>query len=224
MASASEETAPALARGQEALARGAWLDARTAFEQALACDESPEALEGLALATLWLDDDRVLGSLERAYTLFRKNDDRLGAARSALWLGLATYYLRGRLAVANGWLGRADRLLEGLGPSSESGARVGLAGPLRAACRARSRKGRPPRARSGRDRSPARRPRGRDAGARARGARARDLGRRRRGHAAPRRGDRRGAVRRALELARGLERLLLPHLRVQARSRLRPGR
>jgi ATP/maltotriose-dependent transcriptional regulator MalT len=119
VASASEETAPALARGQEALARGAWLDARTAFEQALARDESPEALEGLALATLWLDDDRVLGSLERAYTLFRKNDDRLGAARSALWLGLATYYLRGRLAVANGWLGRADRLLEGLEPSSE---------------------------------------------------------------------------------------------------------
>lgn len=119
MGSASGETAPALARGQAALAVGAWLDARAAFEEALAAEESPEALEGLALATLWLDDDRVLGSLERAYALFRQRDDRPGAARAALWLGLASYYLRGRLAVASGWLGRADRLLEGLGPSSE---------------------------------------------------------------------------------------------------------
>jgi ATP/maltotriose-dependent transcriptional regulator MalT len=120
MAAASEDSARALADGRDALARGAWEEARAAFQHALAAGETPEALEGLALGTLWLDEERVtLESLERAYTLYRQGDDRLGAARTALWLGLCSVYLRGQPAVASGWLGRAERLLEGLEPASE---------------------------------------------------------------------------------------------------------
>jgi hypothetical protein len=41
--------------GDAALARGAWEDARDAFDRALATRESPEALEGLGRAGWWLD-------------------------------------------------------------------------------------------------------------------------------------------------------------------------
>jgi hypothetical protein len=47
-----------------ALARGAWEEARSAFERALQADESPEALEGLGWAAWWLDasDRRSTGA------------------------------------------------------------------------------------------------------------------------------------------------------------------
>jgi uncharacterized protein HemY len=44
-----------LAEGRAALDRGAWEDAREAFEAALAEGETPEALEGLGWALFWLD-------------------------------------------------------------------------------------------------------------------------------------------------------------------------
>ena len=120
MAAAPDGTARLLASGQEALARGGWEDARTAFQAAVAAEETPEALEGLALATLWLDDERAtIDALERSYSLYRQAGDRLGAARTALWLGLCSQYMRGQRAVASGWLGRAERLLDGLEPASE---------------------------------------------------------------------------------------------------------
>src|SRR5262249_6668583 len=48
------------AEGDAALGRGAWGEARAAFDAALAARESPEALEGLALAAWWLDLADVL--------------------------------------------------------------------------------------------------------------------------------------------------------------------
>lgn len=73
--------------GDEALARGAWGDARAAFERALAARESPEALEGLGLAGWWLDlADVVFDSRERAYRLYGDRGDRTAAARAAVWL------------------------------------------------------------------------------------------------------------------------------------------
>ena len=120
MAAAPDGTARLLASGQEALARGGWEDARMTFKAAVAAEETPEALEGLALATLWLDDERAtIDALERSYSLYRQAGDRLGAARTALWLGLCSQYMRGQRAVASGWLGRAERLLDGLEPASE---------------------------------------------------------------------------------------------------------
>ena len=41
--------------GRDALARGAWTEAREAFERSIAEQESPEALEGLGVAAWWLD-------------------------------------------------------------------------------------------------------------------------------------------------------------------------
>jgi len=101
------------ARGDAALARGAWAEARDAFASALLARESPEALEGLALAAWWLDlADVVFDARERAYKLFLERDDRIGAARVAVWLAWDCWAFRGENAVANGWLQRARRLVE----------------------------------------------------------------------------------------------------------------
>ena len=72
--SAMSHPRPAECRaGDAALARGAWDDARVAFEHALAERESPEAFEGLGLAAWWLDLAAVVfDSRERAYRLFRE--------------------------------------------------------------------------------------------------------------------------------------------------------
>jgi DNA-binding NarL/FixJ family response regulator len=105
---------PDCALGDDALARGAWTEARDAFEVALRARESPEALEGLGIAAWWLDlADVVFDVRERAYRLFLGRDDRAGAARMAVWLAWDCWAFRGENAVANGWLQRARRLLEG---------------------------------------------------------------------------------------------------------------
>ena len=98
----------------EALKRGAWSDARTAFEAALQVRESPEALEGLGTAAWWLDlADLVFDSRERAYRLYLAREDRIAAARIAVWLAWDSWAFRGENVVANGWLQRARRHLEG---------------------------------------------------------------------------------------------------------------
>ena len=98
--------------GRAALGRGDWQAARLAFEQSLQTEENPEALEGLGLAAWWLDlADVVFDVRERAYRIYRERDDRLGAARMALWLAWDTAAFRGEQAIANGWLQRAHRLL-----------------------------------------------------------------------------------------------------------------
>jgi len=52
--------------GDEALARGAWNDARLAYEAALANRESAEALEGLGTSAWWLDLARSSSTRESA--------------------------------------------------------------------------------------------------------------------------------------------------------------
>ena len=100
--------------GRSALARGAWLDAKSAFEGALAQKESPEALEGLGLSSWWLDHgDSVFDTRERAYALYRERGEHASAARLAVWLAWDYAAFRGETAVASGWLQRARRLLEG---------------------------------------------------------------------------------------------------------------
>jgi DNA-binding CsgD family transcriptional regulator len=106
---------PALCvEGYDALARGAWADARDSFEAALRVGETPEALEGLGVAAWWLDlADVVFDARERAYRMFLECDDRIAASRVAVWLAWDCWAFRGEHAVANGWLQRARRLLEG---------------------------------------------------------------------------------------------------------------
>jgi LuxR family maltose regulon positive regulatory protein len=102
------------AEGDAALAKGAWPEARDAFRATLANRESAEAWEGLGLAAWWLDEaETVFDARERAYRLFVDADDWVGASRVAVWIAWDCWAFRGEHAVANGWLQRARRHLDG---------------------------------------------------------------------------------------------------------------
>jgi ATP/maltotriose-dependent transcriptional regulator MalT len=112
----------ALDEGRAALGRGDWTGARTAFETALEQEESAEALEGLGLAAWWLDDAvTTFDARERAYRLYSTGGDRRAAARLATAIAWDYEAFRGELAVANGWLRRAHRQLEGTDHCAELG-------------------------------------------------------------------------------------------------------
>jgi DNA-binding NarL/FixJ family response regulator len=97
----------------DALARGAWEEARAAFLAELARGETPEAQEGIGLTAWWLDlAASVFESRERAYRLYLDRGDKRSAARVAVWLAWDYWAFRGENAVASGWLQRARRLLE----------------------------------------------------------------------------------------------------------------
>jgi LuxR family transcriptional regulator, maltose regulon positive regulatory protein len=110
-----------LETGNRSLAAGDWQAAFESFQSAVACVETPEALEGLAMAAWWLDDARTLfPARQQAFTLYRRQNDSSGAARMAAWLGLDYYIFEHSPVVANGWLTRARRLLESVdSPSFE---------------------------------------------------------------------------------------------------------
>jgi ATP/maltotriose-dependent transcriptional regulator MalT len=109
-----------LATGWQALATGAWDEAYSVFSEAVSQEESPEALEGLAMAGWWLDHiDQTFHARETAYRLYNEQGDHRGAARVALWLSLDHTTRRGEHAIANGWMRRAYRLLDGLEPAPE---------------------------------------------------------------------------------------------------------
>jgi hypothetical protein len=62
---------PRLGTGWAELREGRWAAALTFFEQAVAAEETPEALEGLSWAAWWLDPSGVLfDARERAYRLY----------------------------------------------------------------------------------------------------------------------------------------------------------
>ena len=98
-----------------ALAEGRWVDARVAFEAALAGGETAEACFGLAMALWWLGESRAcVAWCGRAYALFRESGEVESAARCAVWLAITYKANFANLAAANGWIGRAERLLEPL--------------------------------------------------------------------------------------------------------------
>jgi DNA-binding NarL/FixJ family response regulator len=106
-----------IAAGRRALVRGAWAEARSRFEEALADEESPDALDGLGIALRYLGDTRAaVEAHERGYRLARARDDRDAAARLAAQLGLDALGA-GNLAEANGWTERALLLTEPAEPS-----------------------------------------------------------------------------------------------------------
>jgi ATP/maltotriose-dependent transcriptional regulator MalT len=112
----------ALARGHEALAAGEWDDARTAFEEALAVIDSPEALDGLGRTMWWLRDERgAVVYRERAYAGFRRDGELARAARIALWLSREFALAFDNDAASRGWLARAERLLRDVAPGAEQG-------------------------------------------------------------------------------------------------------
>ena len=111
-----------LLHGGEALRRGAWAEARKHFEAALEDRETPQALEGLGMASQWLvDRETVFVARERAYRLYRERQSPRDAARVAIQLAWDYRALRGEAAIATGWLQRARDLLSNEEPSSEHG-------------------------------------------------------------------------------------------------------
>ena len=113
----------ALDRARDAYARRAWLEAHGAFSRA---DDDgaleAEDLELLAMAKLMLGrDDEAIAILERAHHRYLERSDTQRAVRAATWIGMNLHF-RGAIAPANGWLGRAQRLLDGQpGDSVEHG-------------------------------------------------------------------------------------------------------
>lgn len=109
-------------KGQEALANGEWEIARRYLEEAVRIEQSPEVLEQLAWACWWLNDSiTVFEYRNKAYNLFLERNDKLGASRTASWLGLDYLDYKGEFAVATGWFQRAENLLEGMPDSWELG-------------------------------------------------------------------------------------------------------
>jgi hypothetical protein len=103
-----------LERGREASARGAWLDAHEALSRAdRSASLGAEDLELLATAAYMLGrDDEHLSELERVHQLLVDGGERLRAARTAFWIGMFLT-VGGEMGRGSGWLGRAQRLLDG---------------------------------------------------------------------------------------------------------------
>ncbi len=118
-----------------ALAQGRWSEARDGFEQALAtggtdkADESAdsadtgdvastaEACFGLATSLWWLGESQAsVDRCSRAYALFRASGNVERAAQCAVWLAITYKANFANFAAANGWVGRAERLLEPVEP------------------------------------------------------------------------------------------------------------
>jgi DNA-binding CsgD family transcriptional regulator len=102
-----------LERGREAYRQRAWADAYRLLCLADQCValEGPD-LELLAMSAYLrgLDDD-YLSTLDRAHRAHASAGNNLRAVRCAFWLGLRLMF-RGETGRANGWLARAQRLLE----------------------------------------------------------------------------------------------------------------
>ncbi|MGH9110779.1 MAG: helix-turn-helix transcriptional regulator [Acidimicrobiales bacterium] len=101
-----------LAAAQSALVEGRWADARAGFEEVLANAETADACFGLATALWWLGENHTsVERCSRAYALFRRSGDVGNAAQCAVWLAITYKANFANFAAANGWLGRAERLL-----------------------------------------------------------------------------------------------------------------
>jgi DNA-binding CsgD family transcriptional regulator len=111
-----------LAVADAALAAGRWEEARAAFTVALEQAETARAHHGLATALWWLgDNEGSVAECMRAYSLFRRSSEIEGAVQCALWLGITYKANFANFAAANGWIARADRLLEALEPGALHG-------------------------------------------------------------------------------------------------------
>jgi ATP/maltotriose-dependent transcriptional regulator MalT len=106
-----------LEQGRQAYARSAWAEAY----EGLADAQNADDLERLAIAAYMLGrDDEFLQHLERAHQRNAASGQTRRAARCAFWIGISLA-LRGQIGPGSGWLGRAQRLLEGEGDCVEQG-------------------------------------------------------------------------------------------------------
>jgi DNA-binding CsgD family transcriptional regulator len=99
--------------GWDALAAADWPAARAVFETALAEAETGEALDGLSQALHFQREyDAATELKERAFAAYRREGRLADAADTARWLAFLHGTYQGNYAVASGWMGRAQSMLE----------------------------------------------------------------------------------------------------------------
>jgi DNA-binding CsgD family transcriptional regulator len=104
---------PSLDEAWAAFARADWDAARHLFQEVVGAEPSAEALDGLGQTLLWCGDEE--GAIEmrtKAFREYRRRGAKEDAANIAVYLA-AEYRIAGNASLANGWLGRGERLLEG---------------------------------------------------------------------------------------------------------------
>jgi DNA-binding NarL/FixJ family response regulator len=113
-------TSDALTRGRAAFERKAWSEACRQLRRAdRDAPLDPEDLDHLATAAYLIGEESVSAEIRsRAHASFLERGDLMPAARSAFWLGYALLNAPSQQAQANGWLGRARRLLDECGGDS----------------------------------------------------------------------------------------------------------
>jgi DNA-binding NarL/FixJ family response regulator/tetratricopeptide (TPR) repeat protein len=105
----------ALDEGRSAFARSDWDAAREHFQRAVDAQPSGEALDGLGQALWWLGEEEAgIEMRTKAFAAYQRRGDADAAANVAIYLA-AEYRIAGNASVANGWLGRGIRVLEGCG-------------------------------------------------------------------------------------------------------------
>ncbi|HZQ81575.1 MAG TPA: LuxR C-terminal-related transcriptional regulator [Gaiellaceae bacterium] len=99
--------------GWQALGVADWQRAQTAFESALATEETAAALDGLGVA-VWFQGELEEGIAlrQRAFERYAAGGECSTAARVGVWIS-RQYLISGRAAAADGWLARAERAAEG---------------------------------------------------------------------------------------------------------------
>ena len=101
--------------GREALAAADWERARAFFEQAAEFGESAEILDGLGEASQFAGQHaRAIELKEAAFAEYERRGVRAEAAELARWLAFLHVSVHGNVPAANGWMARAEGLLEGV--------------------------------------------------------------------------------------------------------------
>jgi DNA-binding NarL/FixJ family response regulator len=113
MTAVSRDGIDPLDRARRALAAGEWQEAREAFAVVLREEEHVDALDGLGLASWFLGEiEEGLELRQQAFAAYAAAGQCDAAARVAVWIS-HQYLVSGRASRANGWLERAERVLEG---------------------------------------------------------------------------------------------------------------
>jgi DNA-binding NarL/FixJ family response regulator len=109
------EAAELSRRGWEALAAADLERARACFESAGEQAETPDLLDGLSqVAHFQGEYEQAIELKERAFSAYRGCGKRVEAAEIARWLAFLHASFHGNLAVASGWMARAESVLGGV--------------------------------------------------------------------------------------------------------------
>ena len=108
--------------GREALATADRERARAYFEQAAEFGETAEVLDGLGEALQFGGElARAIEVKERAFAEYERRGLRAQAAELARWLAFLHVSVHGNVAAANGWMARAESVMEGVEESAAHG-------------------------------------------------------------------------------------------------------